>query len=95
MCVSYKVACSSLVVACLLTGITATLVLKNTSTLSGQSENNLPISCQKSCEDFYQRYCLNVRYYYILIVQEDKKAVSCMCRPSNGGIRYQKLHCWT
>ena len=87
MCVLDRVACSSLVVACILTEIFSTLFLNKTNTFWEQSENNVPISSQSLCEDFYQAYCLNGGECYNVLVQEDDKDIACMSRSSYGGTR--------
>ena len=94
MCVLDKVVCSSLVVACILTRIIFTLVLIKTNTFLGQSENNVSISSQNLRKDFYHGFCLNRGKCYNVIVQEDEKAVECMCRPSYGGEKREKFRWW-
>ena len=80
MCVFDNVACSRLVVACILTEIIATLFFNTTNIFSKQSENKLPISSAISCEDFSQGCCLTDGECYNVFVQDDEKAVAFMCR---------------
>ena len=89
-----KGAFSSFVVAGILKGIIAELVLNETITFSGQNEDNFPILSKNFCEDFYQGHCLNGGECYIVNVQEDENAVTCMCTHTYGGTVIEKFQWW-
>ena len=95
MCVSDKIACSGVVLACILNGIIAILVSNQTITFSGHTENKLFESSQNLCEDFYQGYFPNRGECYKDNVHEDKEIVACIGGTSYGATRCEKFQWWT